>query len=187
MAKPAPLRKWTRDTSLKSAAQAVMRARLTDVRRFEADIVKELDFAAIHDMRRLRAALKMFDLDDVHREAKRLQGALGALRDLQLQERWLSEELARVSEVDRSGITRVRDQACASADQAGPALRKEIRRWRRRTLPAILRDTEAVVAGRQRDGSRTTTKISKRLGLKPSERPSCATRTPSRLWRTTSG
>src|SRR5438105_6071037 len=76
---------------LRQAAKLLLEARLLDVRRHEEDVPAP---EAVHDMRvaarRLRAALRLFKLRPLDAPVKRLQDALGAVRDVQLQIEWLA-------------------------------------------------------------------------------------------------
>src|SRR4051812_1528709 len=78
------------------ATRLLLRARLADVRRFE-DAARSFDMDGVHDLRvatrRLRAALQNLGadeaLDRLERRLEALQDSLGALRDAQIQLRWL--------------------------------------------------------------------------------------------------
>jgi CHAD domain-containing protein len=95
---------------------------------------------AVHDMRvalrRLRAALRLFDLrDELDAKVKELQDALGAVRDLQLQIEWLAGR--------SPGLRRQREAALRKAERAlSPAVAK----WRSQTLPALLEAARKVKA-----------------------------------------
>jgi len=86
---------------------------------------------AVHQMRvaarRLRAALRLLKLRELEPAVKRLQDALGGVRDLQLQVDWLEGRDA--------GLHRARKAELRKAEQA---LQRQLRTWRARTLPALL-------------------------------------------------
>jgi CHAD domain-containing protein len=100
---------------------------VTALERYEA-VVPEKD--AVHEMRvaarRLRAALRLLGLQKLDPKVKALQDALGEVRDLQLQIDWLQGRDAALS---RSRRARLR--------KAEETLRRELRAWHSRTLPAI--------------------------------------------------
>jgi CHAD domain-containing protein len=118
---------------------------VTALERYEA-VVPEKD--AVHEMRvaarRLRAALRLLRLRKLDPKVKALQDALGEVRDLQLQIDWLQD---RDAALGRSRRARLR--------KAEEALRRELRTWHSRTLPAIL---EAIAASSP-PTSRTLSKV----------------------------
>jgi CHAD domain-containing protein len=79
----------------------LLSARLADVRQWEERLRKAPDEVAIHQMRvsarRLRAALELFDEGDLplERQVKRLQDALGEVRDLHVQLQWFRDRRHR--------------------------------------------------------------------------------------------
>ncbi len=118
---------------------------VTTLERYEA-VVPEKD--AVHEMRvaarRLRAALRVLQLRKLDPKVKALQDALGEVRDLQLQIDWLQ---GRDAALGRSRRARLR--------KAEEALRRELRTWHSRTLPAILE----AIAGSSTPTSRTLSKV----------------------------
>jgi CHAD domain-containing protein len=86
---------------------------------------------AVHQMRvaarRLRATLRLLGLREVDPEVKRLQDALGDVRDLQLQVDWLKGR--------DDDLRRARQAELRKAEQG---LERQLRAWRSRTLPALL-------------------------------------------------
>jgi CHAD domain-containing protein len=86
---------------------------------------------AVHRMRvaarRLRAALRLLKLRELDPAVKRLQDALGDVRDVQLQVDWLEGR----DEV----LHRARRAQLRKAEQE---LQRQLRTWRSRTLPALL-------------------------------------------------
>jgi CHAD domain-containing protein len=101
---------------------------VTALERCEA-VIPEKD--AVHEMRvaarRLRAALRLLRLQKLDRRVKALQDALGDVRDLQLQIDWLRGRDAALARSRRARLRR-----------AEQVLRRELRGWHSRTLPAIL-------------------------------------------------
>ena len=97
MAKPTRVHGLTRQTTVDEAAPRLLSVRLADVRQYEPNLRDRLDEEAIHQMRvsarRLRAALELFDPHDeaLEGQVKRLQDALGEVRDLQLQLKWFRD------------------------------------------------------------------------------------------------
>jgi len=87
---------------------------------------------AVHQMRvaarRLRAALRLLGLRELDPEVKGLQDALGDIRDLQLQVDWL--------EGRDDDLRRARQAQLRKAEQR---LERQLRAWRSRTLPALLK------------------------------------------------
>ena len=108
---------------------------------------------AVHRMRvaarRLRAALRLLKLRELDPAVKRLQDALGDVRDLQLQVDWLE---------GRDGVLhRARQAQLCKAEKD---LQRQLRAWRSRTLPALL----AAAADDSSPSARTAAKqLRKRL------------------------
>src|SRR5713101_1954376 len=99
MAKPTELDGVNSRTSVRKAAHRLIAARLADVRRYERALSNGISEEAIHDMRvaahRLRVALFVFggrNASKLERKVKRLQDALGEIRDLQVQLGWLEKQ-----------------------------------------------------------------------------------------------
>jgi CHAD domain-containing protein len=118
------------------AARKILAARLGDVRRYEAPLARKRSADTVHDMRvatrRLRAALHVFSsLGDVHAagdEVKRLQDALGQVRDRDVQLEWLGKQrgAAPLSGALRSELPEHEER-----------LAKAVRRFEGRGLPLI--------------------------------------------------
>src|SRR5262249_15019431 len=98
MAKPSPIDGLDVDSPLLDAAKKPIAARLSDVRQYEKQERNTTpDPDDVHDMRvasrRLRAALELFDkkgqLAGAETAVKALGDALGEVRELQVQLRWL--------------------------------------------------------------------------------------------------
>lgn len=102
--------------------------RLEDVQRHEAGLPQA---DPVHDMRvatrRLRATLRLLDLRELDAPVKKLQDALGEVRDLQLQIEWLA---------GRDDALRARRSKELPAAQR--RLEAAVRAWRERTLPRLL-------------------------------------------------
>jgi CHAD domain-containing protein len=86
---------------------------------------------AVHDMRvatrRLRAALRLLRLRELDEPVKKLQDALGNVRDLQLQIAWFK---GRDAALHRSRV--------ALLHKAERALESTVREWHAKTLPRLL-------------------------------------------------
>ena len=86
---------------------------------------------SVHQMRvavrRLRMVLRLLQLRGLDPGAKRLQDALGEVRDAQLQSDWLRGR--------DTGLRRIQQ---ARMRRAKEGLRRELSRWRSQTLPALL-------------------------------------------------
>jgi len=118
------------------AGSGLISTRLGAIEQYEVAVPGE---EAVHEMRvavrRLRAVLRVLGLRDLDPPAKRLQDALGEVRDLQLQVQWLR---GRDEALLRSRQARLR--------QAEQVLARELRRWRAEGLPPLLTATDASVA-----------------------------------------
>jgi CHAD domain-containing protein len=116
MAKPTKIAGVGADSTLRDAAPRMLRARLSDVRRYEHDLADALADDPVHDMRvacrRMAAALRFFDEAKLARPVKSLQGALGGLRDLHVQIAWLGES---PSAAERQLLVPAREEAVREA------------------------------------------------------------------------
>jgi CHAD domain-containing protein len=98
MARPTQIEGLSGETPMAEAVRVYVAARLADARRYVLLVRRGRDAEAVHDLRvslrRLRAALDLGGgaLRKAEREAKRLQDALGEVRDLQIHAAWLSAE-----------------------------------------------------------------------------------------------
>jgi len=126
---------------------------LAAVQRHEASLPA---VEAVHQMRvasrRLRTVLRLLHLRDLEAEVKRLQDALGEVRDLQLQMAWLRGRDAALYRSRQAALRRARS-----------ALDRELKRWRSQTLPAILEAAEGEQEPSARDISKTLRKRMQRL------------------------
>src|SRR5437762_7983005 len=122
------------------ARSRLLSAQLSEVEQHETAVP---DKAAVHQMRvaarRLRAALRVLRLRELDPHVKRLQDALGEVRDLQLQVEWLRGRDAR--------LRRSREAKLRKAEQA---LAGELRRWRAEGIPAVLGAADATAASARR-------------------------------------
>jgi CHAD domain-containing protein len=127
MAKATPIRGLSAGVALHEAGPRILEARLRDVQKHQAGLPGA---EAVHDarvaVRRLRAALRLLRLRDLDAPVKKLQDALGEVRDLQLQVEWLTG----------------RDHALAARrkallDRAKRALARAVGVWRSQTGPRL--------------------------------------------------
>ena len=132
-------------------ASRLIAERLREIEEHESGLPGE---DAVHRMRiaarRLRAGLRLARLRELDAAVKALQDALGQLRDLQLETQWLRGRDA--------ALARAREARLRKAESA---LQGTLRRWRTRTLPAIL---EAAAQAPPVHGSRARKVVGKRLG-----------------------
>ncbi|MBZ4415506.1 CHAD domain-containing protein [Myxococcus sp. RHSTA-1-4] len=155
MAQATPIRGLGPDSRLGVAARRILAGRLADVRKPEARLDEGIDDESVHDMRvatrRLRAALQVFrplgGLRKLEREVKRIQDALGGVRDLHVQAAWMegaAREVEKEKPGARDGITALRDSRLASLDEMEARLRAELERWEDRTVPRLLRKLDTL-------------------------------------------
>src|SRR5262249_54146520 len=152
------------------ARSRLLSAQLSVVEQHESAVP---DQAAVHEMRvatrRLRAALRVLGLKGLDPQVKRLQDALGRVRDLPLQVDGLRERGA--------ATCRARE---ASLRREARALSRELRRWRSEALPALLQ-----AAGDSAASSRKVAKVLRKRLTRLEERLERARRslTPQALHR----
>jgi CHAD domain-containing protein len=153
------------DTPVAAAGPLLVAARLADVRRYEAPVAETLDADPIHDMRvatrRLRAALKLFDGAggrELDRKVKRLQDALGDVRDVQVQLAWLATCYRRLHHRERP---RMRAWITSPLRLREAALRTALRAWREQTA-AEVSAAAAAITGRGRLGGKRPRKVLER-------------------------
>jgi CHAD domain-containing protein len=105
MARPTQIDGLSGETPMSEAVRVYAAARLADARRFAQLARRGRDAKAVHDLRvalrRLRAVLDLggATLRKAEREAKRLQDALGEVRDAQLHVAWLSASGKGIAEL----------------------------------------------------------------------------------------
>jgi len=151
---PAAVAGLSSDTPVEDAAAKLLHARFADVRKHEVHAVKRLDPDAIHDLRvscrRLRAAIKVFaakPLKKLDPLVEHLQDALGEVRDLQLQIRWLEKH---------GGAPPARQKVLAEKEAT---LRSALSIWSLRSAPRVLRALPQV----RRNGTLSGKRMRKRL------------------------
>ncbi|MCP3058801.1 CHAD domain-containing protein [Myxococcus sp. K38C18041901] len=155
MAQPTPIRGLGPDSELGQAARRILAGRLADVRKPESKLNGTIDDDAVHDMRvatrRLRAALQVFrplgGLTKLEHEVKRLQDALGDVRDLHVQALWLEDvakKARREKPQTRKGIAALGKAQLSGLAPKEKRLRSELKRWAARTLPRMLRKVDGL-------------------------------------------
>ena len=167
MAKATPIRGLSAGTGLRAAASRILGARLRDLQRQEAGLP---EVANVHDMRvaarRLRAALRLFQLRELEADVKKLQDALGSVRDLQLQLAWLH---------GRDELLAARRKA--ALPRAKRTLAQALLAWRTKTLPRVLAAAESKFRGTLSGGE--VRKLLRARLLRCEERMEAALRRPS--------
>jgi CHAD domain-containing protein len=133
MPKPGKVPGLDERTPMVTAARKLLAGRLRDVRGHERGALAA-GHDPVHDMRvacrRLRAALQLFGgerLRPLEAEVKELQDALGAVRDLHVQEKWLRA----------TGLRRLIAEREGRLGGATAALRRALGRFARDTAPAL--------------------------------------------------
>lgn len=153
MAKPQRIRGLSASSNASEAARRILAARLSDVTRWEEEVPA---LAPVHAMRvatrRLRQALKLFGLQELDAQAKRLQDALGELRDLQLQAEWLAPR-----------DDRLRRQRLLLVPKAEKKLVVALRAFRGGMVPAVLQATQKLQLRGKLGGHRMRKKLRKKV------------------------
>ncbi len=134
-----------------------MAARLADVRRYERALSNGISEEAIHDMRvaahRLRVALFVFggrNASKLERKVKRLQDALGEIRDLQVQLGWLEKQK---NLADAEGIRMLLAQLRATLLDRERDLRTALEEWIENSAPKLEKGLKKV-SGKGRFGGK---------------------------------
>jgi CHAD domain-containing protein len=145
-------------TPLEEAAAKLLHARFADVRRLEIRAVHRLDPDEVHDLRvacrRLRAAIKVFGGKPLRRLdalVEHLQDALGEVRDVQLQLRWLTRH-------HRAAPAREKMLAEKEA-----ALRQALALWSLRSAPRVLRSLPNVRTNGKLSGKPMRKRLRRRI------------------------
>jgi CHAD domain-containing protein len=145
-------------TQLWMAAETLLHARLADVRAAEARATRRLDSRTVHDLRvalrRLRAAVKVFGkkrLRVLDPRIERLQDALGSLRDLQLEARWLQRHRADARRL------------APRVSKAEAGVKRALAFWTRRSEPELLRALADVRRRGTLGGPRMRKRLRKRV------------------------
>ncbi|WP_242345393.1 CHAD domain-containing protein [Anaeromyxobacter terrae] len=169
MAKPTEIPGLEPGTPVSVAGPLLVRARLDDVRRYEAAALGEgdgePDVDAVHDMRiatrRLRAAIQLFgrgELAALEGEVKALQDALGEVRDGQVQRRWFARHARK-----EGGAGRLATWAGAGLPKAAKRLRRALRAWQGAVAPSIARAAEDAAGKGRLEGKRLAKEVTRRL------------------------
>jgi CHAD domain-containing protein len=174
VAQPTPIRGLGPDTHLGHAARRILAGRLADVRKPEAGFQEGVDDESVHAMRvairRLRAALQVFrrlgGLRKLEQRVKRMQDALGDVRDLHVQAAWLEGAASKAEKEKpgtRAGIAALRDARLARLDDREARLRRELKHWVERTVPRLLERMDALEDAHRFGGRRVREHLRKRI------------------------
>jgi CHAD domain-containing protein len=140
MAAPRPVRGLRASSRIRDAAPVFLAARRADVEAHRAAVERRLTPAAVHDLRvalrRLRGAVRLFGkgrpVRRAEAELRRLQGALGKLRDLHVQ-------LARLARLERglppeeaAVVTHLRAALGAGRAKSVTGAREALHHWAER-------------------------------------------------------
>lgn len=170
MAKPTPIKGLSARTKLAEAARLLAAARFADARRHMEQVARDAEVEAVHDLRvsvrRLRAALDLCGraVQAHEREAKRLQDALGAVRDAQLQIGWLGEALLSSPErgPQRDALAALIERRQDELLRAQKALARALSRFREGE-PRLLGSLEQVARRGALGGHRVRRRLRRRL------------------------
>lgn len=172
MAKPAAIDGLAPETPFGTAARRSLAVRLAEVRAFEPRLQVGRDADLVHDMRvatrRLRAALGLYDrkgaLEEAKAEAKRLQDALGEVRDLDVQLEWLDGVLAPgLPDREAAGILALRERLQAALAEPEARLREAVARWSAHVAPRLERRFASVDGKGRLGGRRLRRKLRRKL------------------------
>ncbi|OJH38899.1 CHAD domain-containing protein [Cystobacter ferrugineus] len=171
MSRPTPMRGLGPDSRLAEAARRLLTSRLADVRHEEDALAGGLTDDGVHDMRvstrRLRAALKVFrslgDLEPLEREVKKLQDALGQVRDVHVQGAWLKQEARKEKPSKRASVEALRSSVESQLGAKEKRLRRELKRWDEKTIPALLSEAKRLDGPGRYGGRRVREQLRRRL------------------------
>ncbi|KFA89854.1 CHAD domain-containing protein [Archangium violaceum] len=171
MPRPTPIRGLGPDSRLEEAARRLVSSRLADVRHEQDALDGQLTEDGVHDMRvatrRLRAALKVFrrlgGLAPLEREVKKLQDALGEVRDIHVQGAWLEQVARREKPAKRAGFEALRASVESQLGAKEKQLRRVLKRWDERTVPALLDEAKRLEGPGRYGGQRVRRQLRRRL------------------------
>ena len=171
MSRPIATRGLGPDTRRDEAARRLLASRLADVRAYEEVLGAHPAEDPVHDMRvatrRLRAALQVFDrqgtLAPLEREVKRLQDALGEVRDLHVQDAWLAQAARGRRGSVRAGLAVLRAHQSRRVAEGEAQLQKALTRWQRRTVPRLREAAQVLRDGGRYGGPRSRRHLGKSL------------------------
>ncbi len=172
MARPSAVDGLTADTPLGEAAARLTLARLGDVRRYQQAVLSRRGAADVHDMRvatrRLRAALRLLPRGDaaearaerLGRRVKRLQDALGEVRDLHVR---IELVTALRGELGPAAPGQALEALLAEARSRLPdreqGLVSALGRWEMRTVPQLMAELEGLAHGGRLGGGRLVRRL----------------------------
>jgi CHAD domain-containing protein len=170
MAKPTPITNLDANSPLTDAAVRILTARLSDVRQYEQALAERITPDGVHDMRvatrRLRAALALFErrrqLCAAHDTVEKLGEALGAVRELHVQQRWLGMAAERAGDDERPGIQALAEQRKKKLEPRLPGLQAALEKWTTDTAEVLAAITTLDVRGRL-GGHRVRKRLRRRL------------------------
>lgn len=171
MSRPTPMRGLGPDNRLAEAARRLLTSRLADVRHEQDALAEALTEDGVHDMRvstrRLRAALKVFrglgGLEPLEREVKKLQDALGEVRDVHVQGAWLKQVARKEKPSKRAGFEALRARVESQLGTKEKRLRREMKRWEEKTVPALLGEAKRLDGPGRFGGQRVRRQLRRRL------------------------
>ncbi|MCC6994079.1 MAG: CHAD domain-containing protein [Deltaproteobacteria bacterium] len=174
MARPTAVDGLTEDTPLGEAAARLTLARLHDVRRYQQAVLSRRGAADVHDMRvatrRLRAALRLLARGDaaearaerLGRRVKRLQDALGEVRDLHVRAELVAALRAELGPAAPAhALQALLAEARARLPDREQGLVSALGRWEMRTVPQLMAELEGLAHGGRLGGGR----LVRRLGV----------------------
>jgi CHAD domain-containing protein len=171
MPRPTPIRGLGPESRLAEAARRLLTSRLADVRHEQDALAEALTEDGVHDMRvstrRLRAALKVFRglgaLQPLEREVKRLQDALGEVRDVHVQGAWLKQVARKEKPSKRAGLEALRASVESQLGAKEKRLRREMKRWGEKTVPALLGEATRLDGPGRYGGQRVRRQLRRRV------------------------
>ncbi|WNG33488.1 CHAD domain-containing protein [Archangium violaceum] len=171
MPRPTPTRGLGPRSRLSEAARRLLASRVADVRHEEDALAEALTEDGVHDMRvstrRLRAALKVFrglgDLAPLEQQVKKLQDALGEVRDVHVQGAWLKQLARREKPPKRARLEALRSRVESQLGAKEKKLRRELKRWGEKTVPALLDEARRLKGPGRYGGQRVRRQLRRRL------------------------